>query len=646
MPSRVPRAAERLARGEQRPARRRDPREGRDQPAADVRQHRREAGIRPRRASGGADGRRVALRAVPAPLLLGSRVSRRGRRRLRARADARARARLLRADDLGVRRAGRGRAELALGRRALRRPRRGDRRPAGGRRRLRRGHRAARARARGRRSETRRADDRRLLRPRRSAARARRRLVAGAARARCLVRHRLRGAVAQGPAHAGRPPRGVGHRRRRERTQRRSAAPTAPTRPSRSTTSSRGSWDELARPPVRRAASRARRPDADARRLGRAPPRPRRADLRRPPRPQRDDPARGEPRERARGGRAREADPERVRPPGDGRDRRSRAGDRESEHADRRGRAAGVVALDRLALDAAPVPARRGRRRRDAPAPLPLARPAPRADAAESPDAGEARLDHPRGDGGGGVRRHRDADHGEADSRGRPRLPRPDAPAAGEVLRAAAVAADLQAAPRDLGLRPLLPDRALLPGRGPARRPPPGADAARRGDGVPGRGGDLRADGADRPAHLAGDDRRRARDALPEDVVAGGGASLRIRQARPPLRARDPGRDRDHAGVGVRRLRERRSRSLPERAAGALSHRRPEARGHGEAVGGEGPRLCRVPRRRRGQLADREVPLGAGARGVSRAGDDGALRRRHAEARREGARAPAAPPRP
>ena len=86
---------------------------------------------------------------------------------------------------------------------------------------------------------------------------------------------------------------------------------------------------------------------------------------------------------------------------------------------------------------------------------------------------------------------------GEADAGGRPRLPRPDAPAAGPLLRAAAVAADLQAAARDLRLRALLPDRALLPGRGSPRRPPAGAHAARRRDGVPRPGVHLRADGAD-----------------------------------------------------------------------------------------------------------------------------------------------------
>ena len=44
----------------------------------------------------------------------------------------------------------------------------------------------------------------------------------------------------------------------------------------------------------------------------------------------------------------------------------------------------------------------------------------------------------------------------------------------GQVLRAAAGAADLQAADHGVGLRPLFPDRAVLPRRGPARRPPAG----------------------------------------------------------------------------------------------------------------------------------------------------------------------------
>ena len=51
----------------------------------------------------------------------------------------------------------------------------------------------------------------------------------------------------------------------------------------------------------------------------------------------------------------------------------------------------------------------------------------------------------------------------------------------GRVLRAAAVAAAVQADPDGGGLRPLLPDRALLPRRGAARRPPARIHPARHG---------------------------------------------------------------------------------------------------------------------------------------------------------------------
>ena len=57
----------------------------------------------------------------------------------------------------------------------------------------------------------------------------------------------------------------------------------------------------------------------------------------------------------------------------------------------------------------------------------------------------------------------------------------------GTVLRPAAEPADPQAADDGRRLRPLLPDRDLLPRRGSARRPRPGAHAARRRDGFPDR---------------------------------------------------------------------------------------------------------------------------------------------------------------
>ena len=182
---------------EPRPPRRRNAGEGRREPAARLRQHRGEAGRRPRGARGGADDRRLALRRVPRALRRRSRASRRVRRRVRARTDARPRARLLHADDVGVQRAGRGSAEHALRRRPLRRPRRGDRRSCDARRRLRRGNRAAPARARGRRSHRGAAERRRLLRARGRSPTARGRVLAlRAAQARRRGGYGLRGTVA------------------------------------------------------------------------------------------------------------------------------------------------------------------------------------------------------------------------------------------------------------------------------------------------------------------------------------------------------------------------------------------------------------------------------------------------------------------
>ncbi len=50
------------------------------------------------------------------------------------------------------------------------------------------------------------------------------------------------------------------------------------------------------------------------------------------------------------------------------------------------------------------------------------------------------------------------------------------------------IAPAVQAAADDFRLRPVLPDRALLPGRGPAGRPPAGVHPDRRGDVLCGRG--------------------------------------------------------------------------------------------------------------------------------------------------------------
>ena len=69
-----------------------------------------------------------------------------------------------------------------------------------------------------------------------------------------------------------------------------------------------------------------------------------------------------------------------------------------------------------------------------------------------------------------GLPRDRDADPDEVHARRGARLPGAEPRPPGRVLRAAAVAADLQADPDDRGHGPLLPDREVLPRRGPARR--------------------------------------------------------------------------------------------------------------------------------------------------------------------------------
>ena len=88
------------------------------------------------------------------------------------------------------------------------------------------------------------------------------------------------------------------------------------------------------------------------------------------------------------------------------------------------------------------------------------------------------------------LHRRRDAGPLQVHARGRARVPRALAHPRRPVLRAAAVAAALQAAADDRGLRPLLPDREVLPRRGPARRPPAGVHADRHRDLLPHRARD------------------------------------------------------------------------------------------------------------------------------------------------------------
>ena len=236
---------------------------------------------------------------------------------------------------------------------------------------------------------------------------------------------------------------------------------------------------------MRSGAAGAGRDRGPGRRLGSPAPRPRRADLHRPARPHRDRAAGLQPRRgrgRARAG-ARAAG--RGRPLRLGRGGAAIGGDGQPRSADRRGRG----------------PRRRGAR----------CSPTPRRPPFEiegfSGEVGEdARLRHryldlrrepmqralalrhrvttvdaglPRRRG---LLRDRDPGPDPLDPRGRPRLPRAQPPPAGLLLRPAAVAPAVQAAADGRRVRALLPDRPLLPRRGPARRPPARLHPARPRD--------------------------------------------------------------------------------------------------------------------------------------------------------------------
>ncbi len=147
----------------------------------------------------------------------------------------------------------------------------------------------------------------------------------------------------------------------------------------------------------------------------------------------------------------------------------------------------------------------------------------------------------------------------------RPRLRRPLPGARGQVLRAPAGPAAVQAAADDLRLRPLLPDRALLPRRGRPRGPLAGRVLpARRRDELRGAGGRLPADRAADDRAVRGVRRRPPRHlALPAHPVPRGDAEVRLRQAGP---ARQAGARRHHRrlrGLGVQAFAGKHVRALP-----------------------------------------------------------------------------------
>ena len=121
-----------------------------------------------------------------------------------------------------------------------------------------------------------------------------------------------------------------------------------------------------------------------------------------------------------------------------------------------------------------------------------------------------------------------------------------------QLLRAAAVAPDVQADPHGGGRRPLLPVRALLPRRRPARRPPARAHADRRRDVVHAARRDPRAARRPHGGHRSRAwGRGRCPLPLPTPDLRRGHAALRLGQAGPALRLRDR---RAHRRVRAERL--------------------------------------------------------------------------------------------
>ena len=188
----------------------------------------------------------------------------------------------------------------------------------------------------------------------------------------------------------------------------------------------------------------------------------------------------------------------------------------------------------------------------------------------------------------------RDADPDQVHAGRRARLPRAEPRAPGRVLRAAAVAAALQADPDDCRHRPLRADLPVLPRRGPARRPAARVHAGRRRDVVCAAGDDLRRHRAADARHLrawsAGD-----RDAVPAHAVRGGDREVRLRQARPPVRHADPGPPRAVPRVELPRVSRRSSPAAAPSAASSSERRRLLAqRGGRHRRSGEGARRDRA----------------------------------------------------
>ena len=226
---------------------------------------------------------------------------------------------------------------------------------------------------------------------------------------------------------------------------------------------------------------------------------------------------------------------------------------------------------------------------RDHPPDAPRAGPAPPADAAQ-PDAALPRVDRSaQVPGSAGLHRHRNPDADQEHARRRARLPGALARERRPLLRAAAVAAAVQADADGVGLRPLLPDHQVLPRRRPARRPSAGIHPDRLRNLVPERTRDPRDLREHDPPRVQGGAGRGPAVAVPDHDLDRSHAPLRLGQAGP---AREPGihrHDRRHARRGLQGLRRRRHGAGQPRG-------RPARAGRGRDVAQRDRRLHAVRR--------------------------------------------------
>ena len=174
----------------------------------------------------------------------------------------------------------------------------------------------------------------------------------------------------------------------------------------------------------------------------------------------------------------------------------------------------------------------RQRRRRGGPPPAPLPGPAPYGSERRPAPARQGQQGGPRRPRRARLRRGGDPHPDPVHARGRSRLPGPGTTPAGQLVRPAAEPPAVQAAADGRGHGALLPDRALLPGRGLPRRPAARVHPARHRDELRRAGRRHRADRGD-PHGALGADRPRGADPAAAPDVRRGDGPVRLRQARP-----------------------------------------------------------------------------------------------------------------